>query len=242
MRNLVIGTLFGFLVAASVAFAYDVTFPSRLRVQAQALVDEVGNILLGSTPAKIEVTNMPDCSGAPAAIARLKDSNGTTVGTISSHAGTIMVPAPGAAPSGTDSFTLAIGATPSATIVRDVGGILVEMIATHFSLDGNTEPGTDSPFYFSSNDCSGTVSYVPSPWLVGNSNPGSRSFYPASVRVGTTLFYACAPPDDVDVNSYKSSSPGAACTTYAYGVQQVSPVCTLDLEQFSPPYQIERGL
>jgi hypothetical protein len=52
------------------------------------------------------------------------------------------------------------------------------------------------------------------------------------------LFYACAPPDDVDVNSYKSSIPGAACTPYAYGFQQMSPVCTLGLEQFSAPFTL----
>jgi hypothetical protein len=228
MRKLVLGTLVGFLVAATAAFAYDVTFPSRLRVQAQALVDELGNVLLGSTPAKIEVTNMPDCSGAPAAMASLKDSRGTMVGTTPQpRRGFVVSPA------------------PSATIVRDVGGILVEMIATHFSLDGNTEAGSDFPFYYSSNDCSGPTLIAgrrqlidPAPQVAGNSNPGHRGFYPPSVRVGTTLFYACAPPDDVDVNSYKSSIPGAACTPYAYGFQQMSPVCTLGLEQFSAPFTL----
>ena len=65
MRKLVLGVLVGFLAAASAAFAFDVTFPSRLRVQAHALVDELGNVLLGSTPAKIEVTNLPSCGGEP---------------------------------------------------------------------------------------------------------------------------------------------------------------------------------
>lgn len=135
MRNLVLGTLFGFLVAASVAFAYDVTFPARLKVQAHALVDELGNVLLGARPAKIEVTNMPDCSGAPAAQV-LKDANGTTVGTILSGA-------PGAS---------------EVTVLRQIGGIGVTMVATQYDLSRTN--GGNSNWYYESNNCSGSPYFV----------------------------------------------------------------------------------
>jgi hypothetical protein len=143
-----------------------------------------------------------------------------------------MVPAPvfdtnGAAPSGTDSFTLAIGATPSATIVRDVGGILVEMRAGHFNLDGNAGGAT---FYFESSDCTG-VAHLPS--------GGSGGFYPTSVRVGSDLLYASAPPVPITSNSNKNTNPGSSCIVGVEGPTPMSPVASLDLAQFPAPYFLE---
>lgn len=205
MRKLVLGVLVGFLVAASVALAYDVTFPSRLKVQAHALVDELGNVLLGSTAAKIEVTNWP--SGGGGTVTGVRDSNGALVGTISRE------------------YTL--GGPP--WIVRNVGGVLVEMSASHFLLDGSVPP-QGTPLYFSSNDCSGPA-YV---------NPGNTgAFYPGTFRVGSTLFFASAPPADVDINSYRNPPSGPNCTAFAYGQLPMSPAGTLDLAQFPAPYFLE---
>lgn len=63
MRKLVLGTLFGFLVAATAALALDVSFPTRSKAQARVIVDELGNVLFGAMPAKVEVTNLPPSSG-----------------------------------------------------------------------------------------------------------------------------------------------------------------------------------
>ena len=135
MRKLVLGVLIGFLVAATAALAYDVTFPSRLKVQAHALVDELGNVLLGTTPAKIEVTNMPDCSGsAPAQV--LMDANGTTVGTVVSDA--------------------PIGGP--VTVLREIAGIGVTMVATQYDL--SRTDGGNSNWYYESNNCSGAPYFV----------------------------------------------------------------------------------
>lgn len=69
MRKLVLGVLIGFFVAASAAFALDVSFPPRSKAQARIIVDELGNILFGAMPAKVEVTNWPaspiDSTGTP---------------------------------------------------------------------------------------------------------------------------------------------------------------------------------
>lgn len=200
MCKLVLGVLIGFLVAASAALAYDVTFPSRLRVQAHALVDEIGNVLLGSTPAKIEVTNWPSGGGT---VTGVRDSNGALVGTIG-RAYTLGGPAP---------------------IVRDIGGVLIEMSAGHFALDGNSGGLT---FYFESNDCTGPA-YL----------PPTSGFYPQSVRVGTTLRYASAPPSPVNVNSNKNTNTGSSCIVSPEGQIPMSLVASLDLTQFPPPYYLE---
>lgn len=205
MRKLVLGVLIGFLVAASAAFAFDVTFPSRLRVQAHALVDELGNVLLGSTPAKIEVTNWP--TGGAGTVTGVRDSNGALVGTIG-RAYTLGAPA---------------------MLVRDVGGILVELSATHLALDGNTNNTTG---YFASNDCTGPAFFV-----AGNGN-----FYPISVRIGSDLLYASAPPTLVNAESNRSigaNFPNAACIDSATEPLALSPVATLDLAQFPAPYFLE---
>ena len=58
MRKLVVGVLFGFLAAATAAWALEVTFPTRSKAQARVVVDELGNVLFGAMPAKVEVTNL----------------------------------------------------------------------------------------------------------------------------------------------------------------------------------------
>ena len=105
-------------------------------MQAHALVDELGNVLLGATSAKIEVTNWP--SGGSPTVTGGRDSNGALVGTISRE--------------------YQLGS--DALIVRDIGGgILVELSATHLTLAGTTSGTT---LYFTSNDCTGP-SYMPLP-------------------------------------------------------------------------------
>jgi len=56
MRKLVVGVLFGFLAAATAAWALEVTFPTRSKAQARVIVDELGNVLFGAMPAKVEVS------------------------------------------------------------------------------------------------------------------------------------------------------------------------------------------
>lgn len=200
MRKLVLGTLFGFLVAATAALAYDVTFPTRLKVQAHALVDELGHVLLGSTPARIEVTNWP--SGGGSSVTGVRDSNSALLGTIS------RTYAPGGA----------------IEIARNVGGVLVEMVATHFTLAGNAPA---AQLYYESTDCTGPA-YI---------NPGG-SFYPTTVREGDSLLYASAPPSPVDVNSNKQTG-AQSCIVFSYAQAELSPTATLDLTQFPAPYYVE---
>ena len=59
MRKLVLGTLFGFLVAATAALALDVSFPTRSKAQARVIVDELGNVLFGAMPAKVLLNIRP---------------------------------------------------------------------------------------------------------------------------------------------------------------------------------------
>jgi hypothetical protein len=47
------------MLGAATVGAFTVNFPHRLRVGAAVIVDELGNVLFGSTPGKVEVTNFP---------------------------------------------------------------------------------------------------------------------------------------------------------------------------------------
>jgi hypothetical protein len=64
MRRLaVLVTVIGLL--ASAAAAVTVTLPLKTRAKATVVVDELGQVLFGSAPGKVEVTNMPSVTVAP---------------------------------------------------------------------------------------------------------------------------------------------------------------------------------
>ena len=50
------------LSATAFALTVQVTFPARTKAKIGAVVDEMGNVLFGATPGKVEVTNFPASS------------------------------------------------------------------------------------------------------------------------------------------------------------------------------------
>jgi hypothetical protein len=201
MPKLVVGAVFGFLVAATAAWALEVKIPPRITAKANLVVDELGNVLFGATPAKIEVTNFPPSAGG--GHPTLKDANGMVVGVVLS-----------------DSIANPVH------VLRNVGGVDVEIVARQFLLDG-TENGE---LYFESNDCTGP------PYMVVTTG----TFYAGTHRGGTALYYATEPATPRDVHSDRTATdPTAACNVRTYLGLQTHPVATLDLAQFVPPFHVE---
>lgn len=66
MRRLLPGILIGLALGSTAAWtlAIPVTFPSRAKAKLVGIVDEVGNVLFGSTPGKVEVTNFPPATAS----------------------------------------------------------------------------------------------------------------------------------------------------------------------------------
>lgn len=61
MRRLLPGILIGLALGSTAAWtlAIPVTFPARAKAKLVGIVDEVGNVLFGTTPGKVEVMNFP---------------------------------------------------------------------------------------------------------------------------------------------------------------------------------------
>lgn len=82
MRFKALSAFFAVLGFASVAYAFTVTFPSRILPKGMVLVDELGHVRFGTAaPAKVEITSMPSCdtgSGAGSAISTFGESDGTS--------------------------------------------------------------------------------------------------------------------------------------------------------------------
>jgi len=116
MRKLVVGVLFGFLAAATAAWALEVTFPTRSKAQARVIVDELGNVLFGAMPAKVEVTNLPSgCGTVETASAVVDQITGSAV-----SANVLTVPA-GKRFILTD-YTIADSNTSEPLVLSDSGG------------------------------------------------------------------------------------------------------------------------
>jgi hypothetical protein len=66
VRGAVLGLIAGILTATVAwTLVVPVTFPTKGRARITAVVDELGNVLFGSTPGKVEVTNFPTAAPAP---------------------------------------------------------------------------------------------------------------------------------------------------------------------------------
>jgi hypothetical protein len=59
MKRFLAGVLVGVMMAATSAVAYEVVFPNRLKPKAQAIVDEIGAIVFGTVPGRVEISNWP---------------------------------------------------------------------------------------------------------------------------------------------------------------------------------------
>jgi len=57
MRRLILGTAIGFLTASTLALALEVRLPPRTTPKSGLLVDELGNVLFGSMPARVQVVD-----------------------------------------------------------------------------------------------------------------------------------------------------------------------------------------
>lgn len=73
-RRIVVGgfALVGTLVTA--AWAIDVTFPLRAKARVTVLVNELGQVLFGDTPGRVEVTNFPAGANAATSLVTLADA------------------------------------------------------------------------------------------------------------------------------------------------------------------------
>jgi len=179
MRKLVVGVLFGFLAAATAAWALEVTFPTRSKAQARVIVDELGGVVFGAMPAKVEVTNFPAAPQGGSSV--LKDANGTIVGVL-----------------------LSVGPLAGVvSIIRSVGGLGVLINATQFDLRAAIE---NPNFYYESNNCSGTPymsrgsSFYSQSLLVG-----STLYYvsgPATPRDIGSFRDSLNPPEECNVQTY----------------------------------------
>jgi hypothetical protein len=126
MRRFILGTTVGFLAASTLAWAFTVQFPNVLRVQGRAIVDEAGNVLGGTTPLKVSLTEAPE---PPVTSQVVLDDIGAIVGTVSR-------PVTGNDP---------------VFITREVGPVTAEFVATHLSLVGNS----GGSLYYESPGCTG---------------------------------------------------------------------------------------
>ncbi|HZT07781.1 MAG TPA: hypothetical protein VFC51_12175 [Chloroflexota bacterium] len=127
MRRIVLGMTIGLLTAATLAWALEVRLPTRTTAKATVVVDEIGAVLFGSTPAKVEVTNCQ--SGTPTMV--VKDVNGVVMGTPSRP----------------------VTAGSQIYVVRTVGGVGVEMVVDHLGVNGTSGPPS---LYYESSNCTGT--------------------------------------------------------------------------------------
>ena len=127
MRRTIFGMVIGFLTAATLAWALEVRLPTRTTAKATLVVNEMGSVLFGSIPARVEVTNFP--TEAPALV--VKDANGVVIGTPSRPV------------------------TPGSPIhvVRQVDSVNVEMVIRESAING-TSSGWGTRYYESAG-CAG---------------------------------------------------------------------------------------
>lgn len=210
MKRTVLGVVIGFLAAATLAWALEVKLPTRTTARATVVVDELGSILFGSTPAKVEVTNCQ--TGTPAMV--VKDANGVVIGTPSRP----------------------VTQGSSVYVVRDIGGLPVEMIVDQFHI---ASTGSQTYLEYESPDCSGTP-YLQDSGVSG----GGGAFYPGSYAGGSApLVYATGSFQSRTIHSYERTDQMTCNPNYPPDgtVLVVSPSATLDLSQFTPPYSLVAG-
>jgi hypothetical protein len=233
MRKLVLGVLIGFLTAATAALALDVSFPTRSKAQARVIVNEVGALLFGAIPGKVEVTNFPSTSSGGAEVV-VKDANGAVVGTASPIR-----------PIG--------GEGGRVFVVRNVGGTQVEL-----QVSGRGVIGGDASFQYDQPNCAGQAYFGEQ--LQNGAKPTDLRFYPPVSGDGSlpasTIYFPdmSAPAIPVliqssgwlvpDASACGSANtvfiaPHTCCVTASFpATRLVFPVASLDVSGFVPPLTI----
>src|SRR5262245_41682554 len=81
MRRFFFGILIGFLAAAVAAWAaVQIELPKRAS-RVMLVLDDLGEVVFGSKPAKVEITNLGEASGGQTSYV-VVDANGTLVGDV----------------------------------------------------------------------------------------------------------------------------------------------------------------
>jgi len=230
MRKLVVGVLFGFLAAATAAWALEVTFPTRSKAQARVIVDELGNVLFGAMPAKVEVTNLPASAGQGRLV--VKDANGNVVGEVS---------------------PIEHDQPNKIFVVRDVGGVQVEFAVSQKGVIG----GGGSLSYTQAN-CAGQQVFEAAvygnyphhnfyPPVVGDGSvPATTILFPDVVAAPISAVIQSSGsmvpgPSDCGSSNTTFIPPHTCCSNASFpATQLVVPVASLDVSQMAPPLRIDR--
>ena len=131
MGRFIFGTLAGFLIAAVTAWAaVQVQLPKKTN-HVMLVLDEVGEVVFGAKPAKVEVTNLGEISGPANYV--IVDANGTLVG---------QVFPPGTQPSDGGEFVVS----------RETNGLQYLMAASSYGLD---TVGAAHSLYYAQAGCVG---------------------------------------------------------------------------------------
>jgi hypothetical protein len=210
------------IVAIATAWAFTITLPAKMRAKAELVVDEVGTVLFGSTPGKVEVTNLPSISSSGQRV--VKDATGALIGRVNRE-----------------------DQDGSLFVVRDVGGVQVEIGVTQY---GFVSPGNVTLLYESA-DCTGNE-WFPSPLPQAGFFPaalvfGQKLVFQAGPLVQTLIIYrSFAVVRDASTCQSQNGTvldvgpPAVCCISWTSSPTEVfGPAGTLDLAAFVKPLRID---